>query len=393
MRVVIAGSTPKSLVRFRGRLIGRIAAAGHEVVALAAHRDRAFETELSALGARSGTFPVQRRGLNPFRDLGTCLALRRRFRRERAELVFAYTAKPVVWGGIAARLAGVPRFHAMLTGLGGLFSGDSPRRRLAARALGALYRGALRRADSVIFQNADDRETFVARGIVARERTRLVHGSGVDLGFYARRPLPPGPPTFACAARLIGSKGLREYAAAARVVRAEFPEVRFRLAGRFEEGGDALSSAELERWREEGAVDFVGELPDTRELLAGCHVFVLPSYYGEGLPRTLLEALAVGRPVLTCDSVGCRDVVVPGVGEAGVGEDGNGGPGGVRGNGRLVPPRDVDALVAALRWFLAHRDAWEAMAGRSHALARERYDVDAVNRAMLDILGLGPDRA
>ena len=371
MKIILIGGVPESLVRFRGPLIERFVSLGHDVLAMAGSAHEPTTRELERLGARFATFPLGRSRTGPFEDLATCYRLAAVFRAERPDLVLAYTAKPVVWGGIAARLAGVPAFHALVTGLGGQFAGEGGgARRWLGGLLERLYRLALARARTVTFQNEEDRQTFVSCGIVERGQTRRVHGSGVDLSQYPPSPLPGGAPVFLMVARFLAAKGVREYAAAARLTAREFPDARFLLVGVAESGPLAVPLAEIEAWHEEGVLEHLGYLDDVGEAMAGCHVFVLPSYYGEGLPRTILEAMATGRPVLTCDNVGCRDAVEH------------------DGNGLVVPPRDGRALARGMQELLARRDEWPAMADRGLALARERYDVHRVNDELVEILGL-----
>jgi glycosyltransferase involved in cell wall biosynthesis len=198
-----------------------------------------------------------------------------------------------------------------------------------------------------------------------------VPGSGVDIGHFTAQPLPDGPPTFLMIARLMRDKGIAEFVAAARMVRQAIPEARFRLVGRPEDANPTgLSAAEVAGWVREGVIEHIPETRDVRPYLAAAHAFVLPSYYREGLPRTLLEALASGRPIITTDLPGCREPVAPGR------------------NGWLVPPRDAPALAAAMIRTVAERTRLEHMAEAARRTAVERYDVVRVNRQLLSIMKL-----
>lgn len=373
MKIVLVGGIPESLVRFRGPLIARLVELGHDVLAMAGSEEKRTTAELERLGARFAAFPLGRSRTGPLEDIATCWALVRAFRAERPDLVIAYTAKPVVWGGIAARLADVPAFHALVTGLGAQFDGaptGAGRRWWLGSLLERLYRLALRRARTVTFQNEDDRRLFVNRGIVEQARTHHVNGSGVDLSGYPIRPLPSGSPVFLMVARFLAAKGVREYAEAARRVQRERPDARFMLVGMPESGPLAVPVDEVDAWHESGVIEHVGYLRDACEAMASCHVFVLPSYYGEGVPRTILEAMATGRPVLSTDNVGCRDAVEHDV------------------TGHLVAPRDIDALERGMCWFLEHPERWKAMGLAGRKLAEQVYDVDLVNTRLLSIVGL-----
>lgn len=370
MKIAIIGGVPESLRGFRGALISRLCRMGHEVTGLAGEDNDEVRRWLAKRGAGFASYPMQRQQTNPLWDLRTCFALYRWLRQEKPDLVLAYTAKPVIWGGTAARLAGIEQFHALITGLGNQFNSETTRQRLMASLMKPLYRLALGPARTVIFQNRDDQQRLVGLGLVRPGQARRVNGSGVNLAFFTPSDLPDGPPVFLTIARLIGAKGLREYAAAARHIRKEFPGVRFQLVGPFEKGSDALSEAEVRQWDAEGTLEYLGTVADAREVMARCHVYVLASYYGEGLPRTILEAMAVGRPVLTTDNVGCRDAVSPGV------------------TGQQVQPRSVAALVEGLRWFLCNQDQWSRMGQQGRARVESEFDVERVNDAMLQILDL-----
>lgn len=367
--VVLLGAQPRSMVNFRGELIRAIVAAGHKVTAMAANATADEIRSLKEFGAEYRSFPVQRNGLNPARDVITWFALRRAFRELKPDVVLAYTIKPIIWGGLAARgLRGV-RFFALVTGLGFAFQGGGPARLVLRALVTFLYRLGLARAAGVVFQNTDSAELFVARGIVPVRKVSVTAGSGVDLQHFAQMPLPTGNPVFLTISRLLGEKGLREYAEAAHLVRASHPEAEFWLVGPEDPSPDGIPLSEVVGWQERGWVKYHGETLDVRPMLASCSVFVLPSYH-EGMPRAVLEALAVGRPIITTDVPGCRETVVPNE------------------NGFLAPSGDSHALVERMNWFLANPKAWERMGLRSRAMAEARFDVRLVNEQLIREMGL-----
>ena len=372
MRVAVVGVLAESLVRFRGELLRAMAAAGHEVLGLAPEEDAGVRSALREIGVDYQSYPLERAGMNPLRDLATVWALAGIFRSFRADLVLSYAAKPVIYGTQAARLAGVPRRAAMITGIGSVLQGGGgPRGRVLAGLLRGLYAGALRQADLVVFQNPDDEQLFRTLKLVGpRNRVARVNGSGVDLALFAPSPLPSPPVTFLLVGRLIRDKGIIDYVDAARRVRAVRPDARFQLLGPLDSNPTAIPAAEVESWRAEGAVDYLGSTHDVRPFLSAAHVCVLPSY-GEGTPRSVLEAMAMGRAVLVTDVPGCRETVEPGV------------------NGLMVPPRDPEALARAMIELLEDPAALPGMGRRSRELAEERFDVHAVNRVLMDALGLG----
>jgi glycosyltransferase involved in cell wall biosynthesis len=260
----------------------------------------------------------------------------------------------------------------MITGVGSaLGGGEGLARRLLSLTMRLLYRIALRGAHVLFFQNDDDVALFRGHDLLGRA-TRLVRiaGSGVDLDHYAQAPPPPASPiTFLMICRLIADKGVREYVAAARMARGRLPEARFWLLGPLDPNPTAIGREELDAWIDEGVIDYLGATDDVRPQLAETHVYVLPSYR-EGMPRSVLEAMSVGRAILTTDAPGCRDTTVPGE------------------NGYLVPVRDVKALAEQMVAMAADPDALAAMGRRSRQMAEERFDVRGVNRTIMEALGL-----
>ncbi len=371
MRVVVVGPLSTWMVNFRGEMLRAIVAAGHEALAVAPEDDPEVRTSFSRMGVAFAPYPLQRAGLNPFRDLRTVRHLRHLFREFRADVVLCYAAKPVIYGMLAGRLAGVPLRAAMITGIGSVLQASEGFRQRTLRAvLRSLYRIALRQAQVVFFQNPDDQRLFQASGLVGPANTLVrINGSGVDLRHYAPAPIPPAPVRFLMVGRLIRDKGLMEYVAAARQARSTIPEARFQLLGPLDTNPTAISREELDSWQAEGAIEYLGSTGDVRPFLAAAHVCVLPSY-GEGTPRSVLEAMAMARPVIVTDVPGCRETVEPG------------------GNGLMVPVRDSRALARAMETLAGDRGTLEAMARRSRAIAEERFDVHSVNRVILGELGL-----
>jgi glycosyltransferase involved in cell wall biosynthesis len=369
--VVVAGYAP-SLLNFRGSLLRALLERGHRVVAFAPPTEPGVSTALAAMGVSLFDIPLDRTGISPRGDLGSLRRLIALFREIEPDYVLSYTAKAVIYGLIAAWVARVPHRFAMITGLGYAF-GEAVglRGRLAARAARELYRWSLKTAERVFFQNPDDRADFERLGLVRASQSVLINGSGVDIRAFSPAPLPTGGPAFLLIARLLAEKGIRVYAEAARRVRARHPEAVFRIVGWIDDGNPAaLTEHEVRGWVDDGTIEFLGRLQDVRPAIAAASVYVLPSYYREGTPRTVLEAMAMGRPIVTTDSPGCRETVRDGV------------------NGYLVRPRDVDSLVEALQRFIDEPQLIADMGRESRRIAVEKYDVDKVNAVILDTLRL-----
>lgn len=373
MRILIIASLSKSLRNFRGALIEALGAAGHEVHCAAPEllQDRATCDWLRARTVICHDLPLARTGLSVSSDLRTLVHLFRMMRRIHPDLVLAYTIKPVIWGMIAAWLARVPRRVALITGLGYAFVGDARGRKAAIRWLvSQLYAAALRRATLVFFQNPDDRDDFARWGILPKTtKVVLVNGSGVDTDFFALSDLPDPPLRFVLIARLLRDKGIREYAEAAAYLRQTHPEMECHLVGPLDSNPEAIDESEVLAWQEAGQVAWHGRLSDVRPAIAAAHVYVLPSYR-EGTPRSVLEAMSMGRPIITTDAPGCRETVREGV------------------NGFLIPVRDAEALATAMERFLLEPERVAQMGAESRRIAVEKYDVHKVNAVMFRAMGL-----
>ena len=373
-KVLIVASRTRSLVNFRGDLIRAMQCAGCVVSAAVPLQDGSLpepERVLAEAKIQAFGLSIDRTGMNPLADLNTMGALRAAIASQAPDLLFAYTAKPVIYGLLLGWLLRVPQRVALITGLGYHFTGM--RHGIGAWILRSLYRIALARATLVFFQNPDDQALFRELGLLPRNiPSCVVNGSGINLRLFDAQPLREGPPVFLLIARLLGDKGVREYVAAAKKMKARNAIARFQLAGWIDGNPDSISKEDLESWIQEGDIEYLGKLADVRPALAACHVYVLPSYR-EGTPRTVLEAMATGRAIITTDAPGCRETVLEGE------------------NGFLVPVKSIDSLDVAMRRFIDTPELIESMGRRSREIAEEKYDVHKVNAVMLDAMGIaGP---
>ncbi|RTH28094.1 glycosyltransferase family 1 protein [Thermus scotoductus] len=322
-------------------------------------------------GAMAEGYPLNRAGLSPLADLATLVALGLAFRRLRPRMVITFQPKPNVYGIMAAALVGVPRRFAVVEGLGFAFTPgeENLKKRVARAALRFLYRLSFSLAHKVFFLNPDDLNEFVSQGLVQREKAVLLGGIGVPLEEWPPAPPHLEPVTFTLIARLLREKGVREFAEAARRIKANYPEARFLLIGPLDTNPGAIRESEVRSWVEEGLLEWVPWTEDVRPCLRQTSVYVLPSYR-EGVPRSTQEAMAMARPVITTDAPGCRETVVPGV------------------NGFLVPPRDAQALAEAMERFIHEPDLIVRMGQESRRLAEERFDAWKVNERFLKELGI-----
>ncbi len=363
-RILILSPYGPSIIPFRGDLLEELVRRGHEVHAAAP--EPGFEDALEAIGVRYWRVPLSRTGTNPLADLRGALGAIGLLRRLRPDILLAYAIKPIIYGSLAARFARVPAVFSVVTGLGSLFVDEGGKAGLLRTLALGLYRAALKRNQAVFFLNRDDKRFFEERGSLPRfARAVVLPSEGINLGRFAPAPPPSGPPAFLLLARLIRHKGIAEYAAAAASLKAKYPEARFRLLGPTDTNPSALSKEELRAWEAQGAIEYLGATEDPYAHLAACSVYVLPSYR-EGVPRSILEAMAVGRPIVTTDVPGCRETVVQGL------------------NGFLVPPRDPRALAEAMERFIAEPRLIAEMGRESRRIAEEKFDVRKVNALILD---------
>lgn len=374
MKIIVLGNQAKAMSNFWSVLIRHMRKAGHEVVCCAPPGDADAEAVLAAQGARMRHYALDRKGLNPMSDLRTTRELFRLFKEEKPDLLFASTIKPVIYGCMAARAAGVPHIYATITGLGYAFEADTFLKKCVNRLGRLLYRAALSGAEGVFFQNQDDISVFRQSGILGRNaRVLTARGTGVDTKRFAPSPLPDytadgrlnGAPVFLLVARLLEAKGLPEYAEAARLLKARYPDARFQVLGPPEKGLGSVSMEQMDAWQKQGCIEYLGETRDVRPYVAAAHVLVLPSWR-EGTPTSIMEGMSMGRPAVVTDAPGCREVVRNGV------------------NGYLVPLRDPQALAGAMEAFITNPEDIARMGQAGRELALSEFDAEKVAARILE---------
>lgn len=351
--IVLSANASWNIVNFREGLIRGLHSAGYDVIAMAPPDEHS--PRLTELGCRFVPIEIDNKGANPVRDLALFRRYLHLLRAERPMAYLGYTIKPNVYGSLAAQRLGIPVVNN-ISGLGTAFI----RSNWLTTVAKMLYRTGLRRSRRVFFQNEDDRRLFVAMGLVAPERTGVLAGSGIDLTRFAPAAATERPPherRFLLIARLLWDKGVGEYVEAARRLRARHPNVRFQILGFLDvENRTAVSRDDIEAWVRDGVIDYLGATDDVRPFIADADCVVLPSYR-EGTARTLLEAAAMGRPLLASDVPGCRNVVDEGL------------------NGFLSRVRDGQHLAERMEAFLALSAAEVAAMGR-HSRAKVEAEFD-----------------
>lgn len=372
MKVLISINTAWNLVNFRAGLIQSLINAGHEVVAVAPPDE--YVERVRALGCRFVPLVMDNKGTHPGRDLMLMVRYIRLMRRERPDVYLGYTVKPNVYGSIAANICGIPVINN-IAGLGSVFV----RNDWLTRLVRGLYALALSRSAKVFFQNEDDREQFIAAGLVEPGITDRLPGSGVNLHQFEMVPSvsPDSTARFLLIARMLWEKGVGEYVEAARQLSRLGLKAEFCLLGFLDvQNPAAISREQMDQWRAEGFITYLGETDDVRPHISAATCIVLPSYYREGVPRSLIEAAAMGRPIITTDAVGCREMVDDGV------------------NGYLCKPRDARDLAAKMEQMIAlSPEARAQMGGFGRQKVEREFDEKIVIKKYFEAIAEIGNRA
>ena len=379
MKFLIICSFLPSALNFRGKLLKEIHQQGYEIHIISPDLTSfpAEHEKLLDLGYYVHEIPMQRTGTNPVADLKTLGTMYALLNKIKPDYVLSYTIKPVIYGTLAAWLAKVPNRYALITGLGYAFQNveTQSKRSIFQKLVHGLYHQALLRSNKAFFQNPDDLKLFQDLKLLNAETpTVVVNGSGVNITDFNVLPLPVMSDqkikiSFLLIARLLVDKGVREYVEAAKIIKHKYPHVEFNLVGWIDENPAAITQQELDEWIAKKTINYWGKLSDVRPAIAASSVYVLPSYR-EGTPRTVLEAMAMGRAIITTDAPGCRETVI----------DGD--------NGFLVEVKSVESLVVAMEKLILQPELIIQMGSRSREIVIDKYDVHQVNAHMMQEMGL-----
>lgn len=365
MKILMIAPKTSTFINFRGDLMKAISNKDNEIVAVCP--EKGFENILQELGARCICINLKKTSTTIFDNLKYLKDLTEVIKGENPDKIFAYTIKPVIFGSIAGKRAKVKEIYSMVTGLGYVYAVDTFKTKILRIICGIGYKIAFKYNTKVIFQNKDDKEEFIKRRYLKEEKCEVVDGSGVNLERFKRNDLPKEN-VFLMVSRILKQKGVKEYFEAAKVVKKKYPETEFLYVGAEDKTQAALKLEEVQEYINKGIVNYCGETSDVPSYLRKCSVFVLPSYYREGIPRTLLEALAMGRPIITTETVGCKETVVDGE------------------NGFFVPIKDSEALAEKMIYMIEHRNKLQEMSDKSYEYCKKRFDVDIINKKMLEIM-------
>ncbi len=352
-KIIFAANAGWYLWNFRRNLMHTLKEDGYEIIAVSGHDEY--------IDRLSQEFPVtmlrnlDRGGTNPFRDILLLIEYIRLYKKLKPDVVLNMTIKPNIYSSIACRILGIPSVSTV-TGLGYAFTSDNWLQKLVS----TMYRFAFKKASTVMFQNPDDQQLFLDKKMVAADTTVLVPGSGVDTKRFDVTPLPGNGQhvTFLLIARMLKDKGVYQFAEAASRIHKKFPDTQFVLAGPLDPNNPAcISMKDIKVWEKAGVVKYLGSIDDVVPVMADADVVVLPSWYREGIPKSLLEAMALARPIITTDIPGCRSVI-----------DNNR-------NGFLIEPKNTDALVDAMeRMIMTSDDQRQAMGIIGRQLVEEKFD-------------------
>lgn len=378
MKIGLIANAKFTITNFRKELIERLLAEGHKVVAICPLSEGQNLSELdshaeylSGLGLKFIDFPLERTSFNVFNNFSTLWKLKKILALEKLDIIINFTIKPVIFGSLAGYSCKIPYIFSNITGLGYVFIGQGRLSQVIRFIISLQYKVALRLNRKVFFQNPDDANLFLKRRLVCKKQICILSGSGINLNEF--RPefcAAKERRSFLLIARLIWDKGIGEYVEAARILKAKYPDANFYLLGTFDSNPKAISREYIDKCTSEGVITYLGHDKDVKKYLAKYEVYVLPSYR-EGTPRSTLEAMAMGMPVITADVPGCRETVIS--------EE----------NGLLVPVRNVPQLASAMERFIQNPDLAAQMGAKSLELVQKKFDVRQVNKVIIDNIFAG----
>jgi predicted glycosyl transferase len=361
------------MINFREEFIKLLVSKGHDVYCLVSDYNEESRKKIISLGAKPLDHTLNAKGLNPFKDIIATYDLVKLFRQHRPDVVFSFFVKPVIFATIAAKIARVPRIVGMIEGLGGAFTvhknGQTKKVKIIKTIQVLLYKISLPSLDELIFLNNDDKKDLIDRYNIKVKSINILGGIGVDLDKFSYTKAPTDPISFIFIARLLAEKGIFEYLEAAKIVKEKYKDVKFYIFGGFDEHNPfGLTQEELKPYLDSGVVIYPGFVNDIKERIVNSSIFVLPSYYREGVPRSTQEAMAIGRVVITTNSVGCRETVEDGV------------------NGFLVPPFDSKILAQKMIYFIQNPEMIVQMGIESRKIAEVKFNINEKNERLAKII-------
>lgn len=367
MKIAVITASTSSIPRFRIDMIREFIQRECQVVVFGDEPFEKWDEYFSKHGISYRQYSVARNGVNPVKDLETIKQLRLLLETEHPDKIFTYQAKPNVYGVLAAHQIGIKEKYVMMGGLGSVFRSRGPKSFLIRQIVGAEYKFSLNFAKKIFFQNKEDMKLCISKGMIRNNQVVMTRGSGVNLDQYPLCPLPKKD-SFLFVGRLVRGKGIIDYLEAAKIIKRKYPDIEFHVVGAFDSNPTGIKREELDSYINNAIVIYHGEQENVQPYLKDCSCFVLPSYYGEGTPKSALEAMATGRPLIVADAVGCREVVKNGV------------------NGFLVKPKSPEEIVLAMERLIEDKDLKQRMSDASRAIAETLFDVRKVNKTICDAM-------
>lgn len=368
MKIAVLSSHTESLFWFRMDMMKEFIQYGHSVIALGPEDEKYWKTKFRDNNIEYRKLSVQRNGINPLKDLQTYKELYFFMKKEKPDKIFVYQAKTIIYGCLAAKFSGIKEIYPLVAGLGSIFRGCGFKNYIVKTIMNIEYKAAFYVSKKVFFQNHDDKQEFINKKLIDPEKIVIINGSGVNLEKFTPEPLPESP-AFLFIGRLIKDKGIVEYLEACKKIKEKYPNVRCMLVGPYDTNPSVLNPKKLEAYIKNNIVEYFGEQNDVRKYIAQCSIYILPSYH-EGTPKTVLEAMAMGRPIITSNAPGCRETV----------KDGK--------NGYLVDVKDIDGLVEKMEYLLLNYNECKKMGKQSLQMVREKYNVKDVNMSIMKTMGL-----
>ncbi|MGE4545757.1 MAG: glycosyltransferase family 4 protein [Pedobacter sp.] len=369
MKIAILSVSAKRMHVSREELIDLIKSKGHDLVFIGPRHETECVNNFASLGVRYLGVKLDRIGMNPFSELKLILELKDNFKRESPDLIITYGIKMAFYGSMAATLAGVKKIFPIINGRGALFQMRGAKSSVVKTIIFPLMKIVFKRCNIIFFQNYDDFALFSRLKLINDCKCKVVNGSGVNLEKFSEVDMPSHP-VFLLVSRLIWAKGIKEYIDAAIIVKRKFSEARFLLLGPFDEAISAMKEKDLEKYIKQGTIEYKGVSQNVHKYYNLCTCYVLPSFYGEGVPRTILEAMATGRPIITTDTPGCKETVNNYI------------------NGFLVPPKDAEILAEKMCWMIENPEKAKIMGHESRKYCEKKFDVNVVNKIMTDLMGI-----
>lgn len=371
MKILLIGNQASTIILFRKKLIEQLVSKDISVHILTMDNDREKFLQISQLGATPEQYIFSRSGMNPLSDMVNTVSLSKKIKEINPDVVFCFFPKPVIFGTLAAKLAGVKYVYNLLEGLGFCYTAhkkkDSFKKRILKHIQTFLYKLTLPRSKKVLFLNPDDYRDLIIHNKIAISDFEIIGGIGVNLNEYSYSLPDKTSLHFGMVSRLLVEKGVREFVEAAKIVKEKYPEVKFSIAGAIDDNPGGITREQLNVWKKEGHVDFLGQITDVKGYLTELSVFVLPSYR-EGIPRSTQEAMSIGRPVITTDVPGCRETINHGL------------------NGFMIPPWNVELLAEAMINFIVNPQQVISMGKESRRMAEEKFDENVATDKLISIL-------